>query len=329
MFKESLKGLYFNLHRLLRRDARLLRRIRQENLLVVLSLHKISPQTNPFWQPLHPELFDDLLFFLKRHFRVALFRELKLISEDKADKDKPVVVLSFDDGYYDFIEYAAPLLEKHSLKANMNVIPAGSESGFPPWNIQLYDFLNSVPRSLINEVRLPGFDAKLKGEDFGSKVAYGLQISRFLKNRPHREREEFWEIIQSYMKKADFKTTRMMMAEEIKSIAGRHEIGAHSFSHESMGFEENSFFEEDLRNCFAYFQETLRLPMEIYAFPNGSYRQEQIDTLQVEGIEHILLVDENYSNAARSVHPRFTIYGSSKAENRFQSLGFNSKGVST
>jgi len=162
MLKESLKGLYFDLHYLLRRDVRLLRRIRQEKLLVVLNLHKISPQTNPFWQPLHPELFDGLLSFLKTRFRIALFREIELSGEDKADKDKPVAVLSFDDGYYDFIEYASPLLEKHNLKANMNVIPACAESGLPPWNIQLYDFLNSVPRLLINEIRLPRLRRKIK-----------------------------------------------------------------------------------------------------------------------------------------------------------------------
>jgi len=171
------------------------------------------------------------------------------------------------------------------------------------------------------------FDAKLKGDDFGSKLAYGLQISRFLKNRPQREREEFWQILRSYMKRADFKMTRMMTAEEIKSIAGKHEIGVHSFSHESMGFEENSFFEDDLQNCFHYFQESLGLPMEIYAFPNGSYRKEQVEILQAKNIHHILLVDEQYSQRTRNIHPRFTIYGSSRLENKFQSLGYNSKKV--
>ncbi len=322
MFKDSLKIVFFNLARTLRYDVRFLRRIRQKDLLVVLNLHQISPIVNPFWQPLHPRLFDDLLSFLKHHFHIVLFRELEFVG-----KDKPAAILSFDDGYHNFVEYGLPILKKHGLKANMNIIPSCVESGLPPWNIQLYDFLNSVPNTLINEMRLPGFDIKLKGKDFSAKVGYGLKISRFLIDRPRHEREQLWKLIQSNMARADFETTRMMTAAEIQSLAGQHEIGTHSFSHESMGFEDNSFFEEDLSECFRYFQETLKLPLDVYAFPNGSYRKEQIEILQAKNIRHILLVGEAYSHRTQNVHPRFTIYGSSQAENRFQSLGFNSKRV--
>jgi len=37
---------------------------------------------------------------------------------------RPAVVLSFDDGYQDFVEYAMPVLAKHGVKVNFNVCPA-------------------------------------------------------------------------------------------------------------------------------------------------------------------------------------------------------------
>lgn len=309
------------MQRILRKDGRLLRKIRGENLVVVLNLHQVSPHQNPFWSPLHPAIFDDLLGFLKQNFEVVLFREL---SEIKSDK--PLAVLSFDDGYYNFIEYAAPLLEKYKLSANMNIIPACAESGEPIWNVRLYDFLNSAPRNLINQINLPGFDSYLEGEDFTGKLRYGLKISRFLKNRPRRERQQLWLEIEKMLQNHEFQQTRMMNATEIKEIAGAHEIGVHSFSHESMGFEDAAFFEEDLQKCFNYFDEKLRLPLEIYAFPNGSYKEEQIKILQNRGVKHVLLVDEDYAKSNENVLPRFTIYGSSKFETRLQALGLNSAG---
>jgi peptidoglycan/xylan/chitin deacetylase (PgdA/CDA1 family) len=317
--KNSLKALYFVLLKLAQQDKRLLRQIKQSDHLVILNLHQISPHNNPFWPPLSPDIFEDLLIFLKRHFQVLLFENL-----DAAANDKPKAVLSFDDGYYNFMEYAMPLLAKHGMAANLNVIPACVESGLPPWNVQLYDFLNAAPRSLINELRLPGFNYLLESDGFDRKVQYGLKISSFMKNRPRREREELWREIVPVMAKAKFKSTRMMSVTEIKQ-ASMHEIGAHSFSHESMAYEDEQFFCNDVEACIAYFQNVLNLPLTIYAFPNGSYRPKQINVLHQKGIKHVLLVDEKYATCAAPVYPRFTIYGLTRLEARFQALGYNNK----
>lgn len=318
--REKLKTGYYFLQKILRKDARLLRKIKQEDLIVVLNLHQVSPYQNPFWSPLHPEIFDNLLGFLKVNFNVVLFNELS-----EAKSDKPLAILSFDDGYYNFIEYAAPLLERHGLRANMNIIPSCVESGEPMWNIKLYDFLNSAPKRLVDEIQLPEFDYKLKDESFDSKVQYGLKISRFLKNRPRIEREKLWQKIECLVSKYDFQQTRMMSRNEIKEIAGIHQIGVHSFSHESMEFEETIFFENDLQKCVSYFNQKLQIPLEVYAFPNGSYRPEQIEILLDNKVKYILLVGEDYAEFGKNVFPRFTIYGSSALETKFQGLGFNKK----
>ncbi|MBS1792984.1 MAG: polysaccharide deacetylase family protein [Acidobacteria bacterium] len=318
--KEHLKKGYFVLQKILRRDAGLLRKIRREKLVTVLNLHQVSPHENPFWSPLRPEIFDDLLGFLKDRFEVVLFSELAA-----APGEKPPAVLSFDDGYYNFLEFAAPLLKKHGLRANMNVIPSCVESGAPMWNVRLYDFLNSASRKAIDGIALPGFDHRLANESFAAKVRYGLKISRFLKNRPRLEREELWQRLEELIENAGFSRTRMMSRDEIREIAGTHEIGVHSYSHESMKFEEDAFFEDDFEKCVDYFKDKLELPLEIYAFPNGSYRPEQVAFLQNRGIRHILLVGEDYAPRGTNVYPRFTLYGASKIEARFQALGFNRK----
>jgi hypothetical protein len=64
----------------------------------------------------------------------------------------------------------------------------------------------------------------------------------------------------------------------------------------------------------------LGLPMFIYAFPNGSYREEQIDIARDSGVRHILLVDENFAGRS-SVHKRFTFDAKTQAEAQFKALG--------
>lgn len=319
--RDTLKQLYFRLLVLSGSDRRLLGNIRKQDLVVILNLHQVSPISNPFWPPLNPKVFDELLAFMKLHFHVSGFRELAEVEDAR-----PSAVLSFDDGYYNFVEYAMPILTKHGLTANLNVIPNCVLTGEPPWNVRLYDFLNSVPRRLINEIRVAGFDGQLADDSADSKVRYGLRISRFLKNRPRRERIERWSEISAVMARAsDLKATRMMNAADVRDAAAVHEIGVHSYSHESMEFEDEEFFEDDFQKCVGYFREELRLPLEIYAFPNGSYRPEQITYLKKQGIQRILLVGENYARRGLHVLPRFTVYGATPDEARIRALGYNAQ----
>jgi len=318
MIKPILKKLYYLGLTASFADKRKISQIKGKKKVAILNLHRVSPEENPFWSPLRPEIFEELLRFMKANFEIGLFGELEKLEHS----EKPLAVLSFDDGYYDFIEYALPLLEKHGLRANMNVIPECAESGKPIWNVRLYDFLNAAPRKLINEIRLPGFDTGLTDDTAAAKLRYGLKLSRYLKLRPKKEREEIWQKIEPFFSQVEFGLTRMMSTDDIRAIADKTEIGVHSYSHENMGFEDNEFFIEDLERCKAYFANKLHLPMTIYAFPNGSYRQEQVEYLKQHDIDHVLLVDEKFADLHADAYPRLTIYGETKAEVRLKSLGF-------
>jgi peptidoglycan/xylan/chitin deacetylase (PgdA/CDA1 family) len=140
--------------------------------------------------------------------------------------------------------------------------------------------------------------------------------------RSRAEREPLLAQLAPILSRHDFPRTRMTSADHVRQAAQRHEIGVHSFAHDSMAFETASFFLQDLQRCQNLFRDDLRLPLSIYAFPNGSYRSEQVEILRQNGIEHVLLVDERISVRRASVHPRLTVGGSSATETRFRALGY-------
>lgn len=316
MYKTLLQKIYYTGLSTTGAGALRLNKLRRENKAAILNLHRISPDENAFWPPLHPAVFEELLRFLRSNFEICTIAEL---AETKSTK--PLAALSFDDGYYDFIEYALPLLEKYGMRANMNVIPRCTISGRPIWNVRLYDFLNTAPRELINEMDISGFSVKLDDESPGAKLRFGLQLSRYLKNRPRNEREELWQSIEPYLAESD-NSTRMMSSEEIRQIADETEIGVHSFGHESMGYESLEFFEDDLRKCRDYFDSELDIPLSIYAFPNGSYKPEQIDILRQNGIRRILLVGEQFASPGSDVLCRITTYGKTAGQVKMKALAF-------
>jgi hypothetical protein len=87
-----------------------------------------------------------------------------------------------------------------------------------------------------------------------------------------------------------------------------------------MEYETDEFLQEDVRRCSTFFRERLGLPMEIYAFPNGSCRAGQAEQVIGLGVKHVLLVGERFDRG-RQVHHRFTFEAHSRAELRYKALG--------
>lgn len=299
-------------------ERRLLARLREPGAAAILNFHRVSPHANPLWNPVHPDQFEAMLVFLKRRAHVATLAEWSACACARGH-----VILSFDDGYGDFSDYAMPLLHRHGLRANQNVIPACVSSANPPWVVQLYDVLQSLPRREINRLAWPGFGQELRGEDADARVRYGVALGRFLTLRPRQERQALGERVRALAAQANgsVRRTRMMTLAEVRAAAAEHEIGAHAFAHDSMGIEDDAVFLDDLARCRAFFEQELRQPLRIYAFPNGNYRPGQIDLLRSQGIERVLLVEERLARRGEAAHPRLTMHADSAVELCLRALG--------
>ncbi|MBI1737084.1 MAG: polysaccharide deacetylase family protein [Candidatus Rokubacteria bacterium] len=320
-YRSVLKRGFYGVLSLLREDIRRASAHGRRRLLTVLCLHRVAPDPNPFWSPLHPRVFDELLRFLRRRYRVCTLDEAA-DDPDCASDRRPWVAISFDDGYRDFVEYAMPLLHRHRVPVIQNVIAESMETGRPPWTVLLTDFLAAAPVALLRELRIPGFDRPLRGSDPDHKASWGAALDRFLKLRPRAERAALWGPVQSLMEcHGPFRTTVMMTPADVREAVRLHEIGAHSHSHESMAYESDEFFLDDLERCRRWFAAN-GLPWRTYAFPNGSYRPVHLELLRQRGITRILLADDHLSARTGPVYSRVSITASSVNEARLQAAGF-------
>ena len=102
-----------------------LRRVARTGRPTILNLHRVDDRTASTFEALDPHLFDELLRWLTQSFTLTTFGELSDLTHRD---DKPPLILSFDDGYKDFIDVVAPILDAHSVRANQNVIPRCIES---------------------------------------------------------------------------------------------------------------------------------------------------------------------------------------------------------
>jgi len=292
-----------------------LRAIRSAGVLTILNLHRVGPDDGSTYRPLDPGLFDQLLRFVRRNFEVVTFADL-----GKGERTrKPRLILSFDDGYADFATHAAPLLEKHGLRANLNIIPDCVETGRPPLNIVVQDFAGRAPRDELYRIAIPGLDADPRRM---SRAAFGRALGMFVVAQPIAKQRALGEmLLPRILNVGGFAPTPMLGLAELRTLARRHEIGAHSFAHASMALESDDYLRDDVRRCRRWFAEHLDRQLGIYAFPNGSFRDGQVGLVQAEGISDVLLVEEDFSAPDSAVRNRFTFDARTSSEARFRATG--------
>jgi len=287
-------------------------RLRHTKILTILNLHRVCDFDCSAYPPLSIDLFRLLLVFLKEFYTIISFADL--IACQDQNIEKPFLILSFDDGYYDFYENACPILAEHAVKVNQNIVPWCVDNQRPPLNVALQDFIGKnkdYPKNLT----IPGFIF------CGNPQVDSLSLSKFIKNRPISEQFAIRKDIQSQGIDLMPFETKMMGINQIKEISSIHEIGSHSFFHSNMSYESDNFFKEDLLRCNNWFLSNLGCLPDIFAFPNSDYTSKQLEILREYGFDHILLVDDDFSRSSEHVHKRFGIDFTNKYSMRFQVTG--------
>ncbi len=285
--------------------------------LIVLNFHKVAPPDQSSWKPFDPIIFRDLMVYIKKNFEVSSFSDLRIPKDDSANR--PKIIVSFDDGYKDFIEYAMPILVGLGIRVNQNVIPNCAKSGIPPLNVMAQDWIGQAPLRLIQKLEIPNFNLSGLAKD---RYTLGFLTSKFLKSMPFVEQREYFNyLLPQFLEFEGFKWTKMMSLEDIKSMLPYHEIGLHSMNHESMNQESDEYFFQDLLDCLKFANQELSLSSPVYAFPNGSYRSSQIAILQSTNFSEILLVGDKVSSSENIIHNRFNFYADSLQEAKFKATG--------
>lgn len=108
---------------------------------VVLTYHRVGPDPDPFYPPIHPDLFRSHLELVQNHFSMIPLDELVTRLQSRRSL-RGCCAITFDDGFSDFECYAYPILKELNVPATHFVTSQGLMEGRPTWNYRLNRLLH-------------------------------------------------------------------------------------------------------------------------------------------------------------------------------------------
>ncbi len=237
---------------------------------VILGYHRVARVAHdPFGLAVSPDHFAEQLDVIQKITRP---QSLAGLHRDWTAGRLPARsgVQTFDDGYADMGETAAPLLAGRGSPATLFVISGRLGRSF--W----WDELAGL---LFTPARLPDFlEIKVEGQEFnwvgGDREELLRRLYDELRLRPPDDREQWLDALRVALGSADSgdRPPRAHTAAELVELAagGLVEIGAHTVTHPFLAALSPEDQEREIRESREALAALLGRPVAGFSYPNGS-----------------------------------------------------------
>ena len=233
----------------------------------ILAYHKVSPDPHPFFEPVHPDVFEKQIEFLGRYYRVMPLLEL-VERSGKGDVPAGAVAITFDDGYRDNYEYAFPILKKYRVGATIFVSTGAIETGELLWHDRVFDAFRFA--TVEHALSLKPILAKAKELYGDGRLRFVEKIEEALRPAPQETAKD-----------------RMLTWHQIRQMnAAGIDFGSHTVSHPILTRIPRHEVVRELCESKEQISAHLGTPISSFAYPNGhagDYNAEVQAVLQDAG----------------------------------------------
>ncbi len=239
--------------------------------LSILIFHRVLPQADP----LFPELPSAAEFEVRMRWVGRWFNVLPLgTAVDRlfaGTIPTRALAITFDDGYADNEEIAAPILQRLGLSATF-FVSTGFLDGGCMWNDRVIEAVRSCPGDGI-DLRSLGLTNYRLDSTAARSSAIGAILAA-IKHLPQDERQARTVAIERAAG-ARPAPALMMRPDQIRQLHGRGmEIGAHTVTHPILTRLDAAAARAEMAQSKAVLEDILARPVEQFAYPNGVPAQD-------------------------------------------------------
>lgn len=287
---------------------------------IIINFHgvKHKKERNPLNnRHLDLDIFVRLLRYLASEFNIRPLSELYLTESPEVTfpkrKTKPSAYITFDDGYMNNFTLAAPILEELKIPATFFIVTA---SLYNPDFINWPDIVDYIIFRDAQRCRFSFGDFTMPN---GYSNSHKLYLSDYIKKSGVRLHEILEEIkdkfpelesdifnFESFVRMVDASTLSRFKDSSII------DFGSHTHTHYCLEYAPEEIQYQELYNSRLLLEEVLMCPVEMVAYPDGSYNESVLNQTQRAGYKQAFVV--NYRLGEKRTpnfyKPRFTIANS-------------------
>ncbi len=260
----------------------------KRNDVTILCLHGVmDEEVDSAWVPLRAQYprdtLDKSLGLLKKYYNfVSLEHALAMILGEK--KIEPnTMVLTFDDGYYNNLRHALPILKKHSVPSVMYVACGQIEERTPFWFDRL-DYAIQHADLGVEEFVINGEKIEIDGSNRHT-LRKSFKSLRDLAKRGDRDDAEMASELEALSAQLEARSGRrltdifekddwsgVMTWQQIAAISTESlvEVGSHTVNHIRLGKVKRDVVMHELSASKAILEEKTAAPCRHFCYPDGS-----------------------------------------------------------
>jgi len=232
--------------------------------IITLMFHRINYHNDLLWPALKPSSFNIFIKLIKKNFEIIPIS--KISNYKKINKN--FIIITFDDGYKDFIEFALPIIKKYKINANLNICPNLINKKQIPWTQKInllltkknYDILK-----LLKQYNLTPNNFILNEKNF-NKICNNihqlvpLNYGNFLRDLNSIEIDDFKIML-------DWNDIKYCLKNNIT-------IGSHSSSHINLNKLNTENLHNEIIESKIQIEKELQTKIDIFSIPNGMINEE-------------------------------------------------------
>jgi len=248
------------------------------------------------------ELFRLQLEWINKQCNVlSLSTAVDLLQKDKLPPR--AACITFDDGYANNLEVAAPILKEFQIPATIFIAVDAVVRGIM-WNDLIIEAVRSCGTEMeLTRLALPGMDLSSTAPQAGVDTLLG-----HLKYLPLNERMELASAI--FERATTQHPPRLMLREEELPVLQDFniEIGAHTVNHPILTRLSEDDARREIENSRDWITRIVGKPPKLFAYPNGRYGDDYDErhAKLVKEAGFLAAVSTNWGVADRS-SPRFEL----------------------
>jgi peptidoglycan/xylan/chitin deacetylase (PgdA/CDA1 family) len=291
--------------------------------ITVVCFHRISDKTDYSYPSMTVNVFKGLIKYYNDNYSIILPKDVN------CKTSKPKLIITFDDGYKDFLTTALPVLVHYNVPAIMNVVVNSVLTGELFWTQKLSQIINNkvdLNESLIiclNGINKTYYLSKSNAE----KTA--LELFHVLKQIKVKLRNEIIDnlLSDSYRAMPPF----ILNVDDLKlCLKNNILIGSHSFTHEILNADCSEVdISKEIKGSKLVLEEIIGKSVNVYASPNGILNERIIHSASEAGYKYFLTTEEQIytpiPNTSIEIVPRVLLYDKSVDENILRSYFFHSQ----